>query len=181
MSNVLLETKQELSLKRIATDGGLLSVLLGSIVMGSLAYHAEIWHDDYPPDLQEKAGPMSKRAKRERLVVAVPFLALLLGGPVFSNRRLRQQNGGKLSLPAAAANAYAIWSVFNLFDLLVLDYAILMGLKPRFAILPGTQGTEKSYQDYKFHFIGFLKGQSYGLVLSLIIAFVMSRKQSKHL
>jgi hypothetical protein len=143
--------------------------------MASLAYDAEMWHQDYPPDVQERAGPMSERARRERLVVAVPLFAILFGTPVISNLKLKRERGGKLSFPAAAANAYAEWLVFNLFDLLVLDYLILIGLQPRFAILPGTEGMP-AYRDFRHPFVGFLKGLAIGLIPSLLIALLTGKQ-----
>ena len=144
--------------------------------MSSIWYNEEIWHDDYPPDIRERAGPMSERAKRERIVVAVPFLAILLGGPLVSTLRLKRRSGGTLSFATAATNVYALWAFFNLFDLLILDYLFLLILKPRFAVLPGTEGMN-SYQDYRFPFVGFLKGLAYGLVPSLLIALIATRRR----
>ena len=167
---------KELSAKRVLVDGGVMSALLGAIVMASLAYDAEMWHQDYPPDIQERAGPMSERAKRERLVVAVPLFAILFGAPLRSNLKLKRERGGELSFAAAAANAYAVWLVFNLFDLLVLDYLILIGLNPRFAVLAGTEGMP-SYRDIRHLFLGFLKGMVVGLIPSLLIALLTMRKQ----
>ncbi|MGA7729984.1 MAG: hypothetical protein WCD37_01795, partial [Chloroflexia bacterium] len=72
--------------------------------------------------------------------------------------------------------AYAVWLVFNLFDLLVLDYLILIGLNPRFAVLAGTEGMP-SYRDIRHPFLGFLKGLVVGLIPSLLIALLTMRKQ----
>lgn len=178
MSTSFSDIGKELSARRVLVDGGLMSALLGAIVMSSLAYDAEMWHQDYPPDVQERAGPMSERAKRERLVVAVPLFAVLFGAPVLSNLKLKRERGGTLSFAAAAANAYAVWLAFNLFDLLVLDYLILIELKPRFAVLAGTEGMP-SYSDLRFPFLGFLKGLVIGLVPSLLIALLTTRQATR--
>ena len=50
-------TPDQLSAKRIVTDGSIMSGLLGSILMAIVYYNAEIMHDDYPPHIQEKALP----------------------------------------------------------------------------------------------------------------------------
>jgi hypothetical protein len=167
-----------LSAKHIARDGALLSAALGTIILVSLSYNAEIWHDDYPRAIQAQAGPMSARAKRQRQVVAVPFLTTLLGGLVASNLALKRQHGGQLPFLSAFlnayANAYAVATVFNVVDLLVLDYLILVGIHPAFAVLPGTNGMPE-YRDVRFHFLGFLKGLGFGIVPSLIIAWMTSR------
>jgi hypothetical protein len=64
-----IDLQHQLSTKRIITDGSILSVLIGLLVVGSMYYNAEIFHDDYPPAIQEKAGPMSQKGIKEGLRV----------------------------------------------------------------------------------------------------------------
>jgi hypothetical protein len=59
--------------------------------------------------------------------------------------------------------------VFNLFDLIILDWLFFCTIQPRSMVLPGTEGMT-AYRDYRFHFIGFLKGLGFTVVGSLIIA-----------
>jgi hypothetical protein len=59
--------------------------------------------------------------------------------------------------------------VFNLFDLLVLDWLFFCTIQPRAMLLPGTEGMA-GYRDYRFHFIGFLRGLGFCLVGGLVIA-----------
>ena len=163
-----------LSVKRILTDGSIMSAMLGSVIMSVVYYNAEIMHDDYPPHIQAKALPMSDAAKKQRVVVTIPFITLLLGFPAYSNLKLMRQNHGHLSLKNAFVNAYAVFAFSNLFDLLILDYLVMLRMRPRFAMLPGTKESDYS-NDYFFHFAGFLKGMGYGMIPSLIIAYLTSR------
>ena len=175
MRNKLAEAKTQLSIRRILTDGSLLSGVSGTLIVGSLYYNPEIWHDDYPPEIQEKAAPMSDVAKRQRLVVAIPTFVALLGILISSNLKLKRQNHGELSFISAFLNTYSVFTVFNLFDLLVIDYLIMIRMRPGFAVLPGTEGME-AYNDVFFHVEQFLKGAGYGTVPSAIIAFLVTRK-----
>lgn len=138
MNQRLVELQRQVSAKRIIVDGSILSGLMGTVVIASMFYHAEIFHDDYPPDIQEKAGPMSQRAKRQRRIVALTLFLLLFGVPSYSNLKLKRRHQGKLTFLAAWLNAYAVSAVFKLFDLLVIDYLIVIGLQPEFVVLPGT-------------------------------------------
>jgi hypothetical protein len=61
--------------------------------------------------------------------------------------------------------------VFNTFDLIILDWLIFCTIRPRAMVLPGTEGLT-GYRDYRFHFIGFLKGLGFSLVGSLLITFL---------
>ncbi|HEX2740847.1 MAG TPA: hypothetical protein VHM69_10385, partial [Rubrobacter sp.] len=59
--------------------------------------------------------------------------------------------------------------VFNLVDLLILDWLVFNTLRPGFVVLPGTEGA-RGYSDYGFHFRAFLKGVVGALVVSFIVA-----------
>jgi len=52
---------------------------------------------------------------------------------------------------------------------LVLDWLIFCTIQPRRIVLPGTEGMA-GYRDYRFHFIGFLKGLSFCSVGGLFVA-----------
>ncbi|MDH3734751.1 MAG: hypothetical protein OEU54_14585 [Gemmatimonadota bacterium] len=58
-------------------------------------------------------------------------------------------------------------SVFNLVDLLILDWLILVRIQPGFVVLPGTEGLA-GYDDYRFHGHAFLIGTTGILVVSLL-------------
>jgi hypothetical protein len=177
ISNQLAKLGRQVSVEHAATDGALLSGVLGALALGSLYYNAEIWHQDYPPDVREKAGPMSAAAKRQRAVVAVPLILTALGVPVYSNLKLKRRNRGELSFLSAFVNAYAVGQMWNLFDLLVLDY-LLFKLRPDFAVLPGTEGMA-AYDDFSFSVRGFLKGLWLGSIPSMATAWLTSRKRNR--
>jgi hypothetical protein len=63
MNQRLVELQRQLSAKRIIRDGSMLSGLLGLLIVVAMRYNAEIFHDDYPPDIQAKAGPMGQVRK----------------------------------------------------------------------------------------------------------------------
>ncbi|CAA9549928.1 MAG: hypothetical protein AVDCRST_MAG88-692, partial [uncultured Thermomicrobiales bacterium] len=122
-------------------------------------------------------GPMSPAAKRQGRILALPLLAVLLGGPALSTWRLRQRTEGHLAFASAFAHAYALLVVCNLVDLLVIDYLLLVRLRPSFAVLPGTAGMA-AYDDLGFHVTGFGKGLGFGLVPSAAIAWFASRRHA---
>ena len=66
-------------------------------------------------------------------------------------------------------SAFITLLVFNIFDLLVLDWLIFNTLQPKMIILPGTQGMA-GYKEYAFHFRGFLKGLVFCLMGALVSA-----------
>jgi energy-converting hydrogenase Eha subunit B len=64
---------------------------------------------------------------------------------------------------------FTLFIVFNIVDLLILDWLIFCTLTPKFMILPGTEGMA-GYKDYGFHFRGFLIGCIICLVSALAFA-----------
>ena len=148
--------------------GLLLSLVLLVIMFISAAVARDMWVGDYPPDIRAKYGPMSARSAHLR-----PFFAVLVFGatlliPLLGLFALQQQVGHLSFIPALVFSALSIL-VFNLFDLLVLDWLFFCTVQPRIMVLPGTQGMA-GYRDYRFHFIGFLKGLGFCGVGGLVIA-----------
>ena len=70
--------------------GTILSVLMILSFVGAAYLNPEIWLPDYPPDIRERFGPMSERAKRQRRLVGIPTFLLLAGVLVISSVRLAQ-------------------------------------------------------------------------------------------
>ena len=149
--------------------GSVLSLLLSIAILGSLRFNPEIWLADYPAEIRANFGPMSEKAKKQRNVFAIFFLLTVIGLPSISIWQLYRASGGQVGFGAAFLNTWIILMVFNLFDLLVLDWLIMVRIQPKFIFLPGTEGMEV-YNSYGFHFKGFLKGTVLTLLASLAIA-----------
>jgi hypothetical protein len=151
--------------------GAILSVLMSIAFIGTAYLNPEIWLSDYPPDIREEYGPIGERAKRQRKLVGIPVFLLLFGTIVFSIFRFAQL-GGELTFFSAFMLTFVMLMVFNLVDLLVLDWLIFVTIQPRIIVLPGTEGME-GYRDYGFHFRAFLKGVAGSLIAGLIVAGVV--------
>jgi hypothetical protein len=152
--------------------GGLLSAILCVLLLGVLWLNPEIMLNDYPPDVREKHGPMSERSKRQRLPVAVAIGAVALAIVVRSFSAVRADARGDISFVTAFVHLFVMFSVFNVVDLLLLDWP-LVAIGPRFMVLPGTEGLA-GYKDYRFHLRGFLIGTFLILVASGLMAGVVA-------
>ncbi|MBA2681739.1 MAG: hypothetical protein H0U76_25505 [Ktedonobacteraceae bacterium] len=180
MDQKRVELKRQFSAKRVILDGSIFSGLIGTLIVGSLSYNAEMWHGHYPRDIQEKAGPMSQRAKRQRRFFALPFVVIFFGMPLSSTLKLKRQNKGTLSFLTAFLHAYALFGFATFFDIPVLYSLLIVLWQPDFVVLAGTKGMA-SYHEYAFPLVGFLKGLGIALVPSLLIAFLTSSKRAKGL
>jgi hypothetical protein len=162
------------ALQHIVTDGALLSLVLGVLVMGSLMYNPRLWLQDYPKAVQVKVPPMSKQEKRQQRLMMVPFLLLMFGAPYLSVTLVKAANGGALTFPIAYLTVWGMLQFFNLFDAVVLDYLILTLMKPKFAVIPGS--TVEDYLDggLALQLRNYLKGIVICTILALPIAFIGS-------
>jgi hypothetical protein len=136
--------------------GLVLSAALTILMIISGAIALDMWVGDYPADIRQKYGPMSHRARRLRPFFATAIFAVVLVVLFLGLFDLRTGLGVAAWIPALAFGALTLL-VFNLFDLLVLDWLFFCTIQPRAMVLPGTEGMA-GYRDYRFHFIGFLKG-----------------------
>jgi hypothetical protein len=149
-------------------NGLILSLLLTILVVIGGAVALDMFVDNYPPDIQQKYGPMSLRAARLRPYFATLFFIPVLVVPLIGLFRLQREIESIGFLQAFAYVGVTVL-VFNLFDLLILDWLLFCTLQPRSMVLPGTEGMA-GYRDYRFHFIGFLKGLGFTVMGGLLVA-----------
>jgi len=147
-----------------------LSLVLTLFAALSGAIALDMFVDNYPPAIQAKYGPMSARAARLRPFIAALLFITIFGIPLVGLFALQAQVGALPFLPALAFSVIALLT-FNTFDLLILDWLFFCTIQPRAMVLPGTAGMP-AYRDYRFHFVGFLKGLGFSAVASLLIAAV---------
>ena len=152
--------------------GCVLSAVLSVLLLGILWLNPEILLNDYPPDIREKFGRMSERAKRQRLPAAIVLGAVVLVIVALSLSAVRANGGGRIPFLIAFVHLFVMFSVFNVVDLLLLDWP-LVAITPSFMVLPGTEGSA-GYNDYWFHFRGFLIGSVLIPVVSGVMAAVVA-------
>jgi len=148
--------------------GLILSAVLMILMSISLGIAPDMWVGDYPPDIKEQYGPMSARAARLRPYVAAAFFLAVIAIPLLGLFALKAQLG-RVSFITALAFAGIALLVFNAFDLLILDWLLFCTIRPPWIVLPGTEGLA-GYRDYRFHFIGFLKGLGFCALGALLVS-----------
>ena len=70
-----------------------------------------------------------------------------------------------------ALTAYALWTVVNWFDALVLD--CLWFCHDKHFVIPGTEDMTDAYHDYWFHIKGALLGMALGIPAALMAGIVV--------
>jgi hypothetical protein len=152
--------------------GLVLSLVLTILTVASGAIALDMFVDDYPPDIKQRYGPMSPRAARLRPFVAALLFITALVVPIIGLSALQAEVLSVSFLPALVFSSITLL-VFNVFDLIILDWLFFCTIQPHSMVLPGTEGMA-GYRDYRFHFIGFLKGLGFSAVGSLLITVLWS-------
>ncbi|WP_282791653.1 hypothetical protein [Streptomyces sp. CC224B] len=149
--------------------GLVLSVLFTAALFAGAALSRDFLLNDYPPAIQRRYGrPKSARGRRVAVlfgvfVWAVCALPLLTAAMIGLDGAL---DDGLEFLPAAVCGAL-VFATLTAWDLLVVDWAILAGLRPRLLVLPGTEGMP-DYRDLRFHLDAALKGTPLILAVGLL-------------
>lgn len=154
-------------LGHVLINGTVITLAVSVIILASLVYNARLWLQDYPKAIREAVPPLTPTEKQQRAVVAVLFMGVLFGGLLLTAIQLRER---ALSFGEAYLLFFLMLFLFNLFDAVVIDLLILTGLKPKFVILPGAEGMEYLFNDYRKHVGDFLKGIVFCVVASLPFA-----------
>lgn len=101
-------------------------------------------------------SPQTRRKKLAAAVVIALIMALTL---FFVNHAGNFLQGFLIS--------YLIWLMIDWYDCFVIDWIWVCHSKK--LIIPGTEDLVDSYKDYRFHFIGSLKGMVIGLPVCLLV------------
>lgn len=128
----------------------------------------ELLLSEYPPDIRARVGPMRETTRRRAKGLQLPLLGALGAVVVAGLWQLRSATG-ELTFVDTLLASNVMFQVWNLLDLVWLDWFILMTLRPRFMILPGTEGMA-GYRNYAFHARQFLRG----IVLTFILALMVT-------
>lgn len=162
-----------INISKILLDGALLSILASIILIGILRFNPRLFLQDYPDEIQNQVPPKTDQEKRQSLMVGIPFLLLLFVVPFISTLVLKRQSGEMFSFFHLFFNAFGVVFIFNLVDLLLLDWLLFCFITPSFLVIPGTNGMQ-AYKDYGYHFRAFLIGTILSIAAGLVIAGIVS-------
>jgi hypothetical protein len=148
--------------------GLILSALLLGVILAAALFKPAVAAGVGVPDVSAPVVPAGADMRRQRKRLAVPVFLAIIG----------TLTAAVWTLPAAGvtpgfgtvfAIGFLVAFVFNLFDLLVIDWLLIVAWHPRWFVPPGTAG-DAANRSYGFHFKGFLKGLGFCVVAGLITA-----------
>jgi len=154
---------------RMILHGAILSVLASLLLIAVLRFNPRLFLQDYPEEIQKRVPPKSAKEKRQSLLVGIPFLLLVVAVPFLSTLALKQQGGDQVTFMQLFLNAFGVAFLFNLVDLVLLDWFMFCYITPKFLVIPGTEGIA-AYKDYAYHFRASLIGTLLSAVAGLVMA-----------
>ena len=158
---------------RTLLEGAILSVIASILLMAILRFNPRLFLQDYPEEIQNQVAPKTETEKRQSLIVGIPFLIVVVAVPFISTLILKRQSGEEVSFLHLFLNAFGIVFIFNLVDLLLLDWLMFCSITPNFVVIPGTEGMP-AYKDYGYHFRASITGTILSIVAGLVIAGIVT-------
>ncbi len=153
-----------LNTARIVQDGALFSVVASAYLLLLLRFNPRIFLGHYPEEIRRIVPPRSNKERRTALL-----LGMLIAVPLGSALIWRTATLGSRSFWDLFAYAFGVLFIFNLVDLVILDWLIVCWFQLGWAILPGTEHI-KVPNPYLHHFKEFLMGTVGLAMIGLAIA-----------
>ena len=122
---------------------------------------------DYPKDIQEAATlkePTEQQNTKSKLFSAIGSLVIFGAIILFGIAQFRLE---RTSIWNLCGFIFIIAMMWNVIDLLVMDWLIICTITPKWVVIEGTDGC-KGYKDYWYHFKGFLIGCLYTTLMAVI-------------
>lgn len=127
---------------------------------------------NYPPKIQERVKtldeykdkiPTENNKIATKIFASIIFLIIII-------LILRYVNG-YTTFKDAFIYGFLLWTIVNLWDLIVLD--IIWFCHDKYFVFKGTEDMTDEYHNYMFHFKGFLIGESLALIICLLAALII--------
>lgn len=137
-----------------------LLIIIGLLHNPRMALHS------FPQAIQDAVRSKTVHEKRLTAIYSLGTIAALFITP-FAYALMVEET----SFSVIWLHVFAIAMVFNIVDLLLIDWLLLCMITPSWAIIPGTESGHaySAYKDYRFHFNGFITGIAFCVALPTII------------
>lgn len=150
--------------------GFLLCAIATVCIVGSQIVNARLWLKSYPQTIQNAVPPRTKSEKLFKLISGIPFMAALVGLPLIAAYIYKQSINPDPGFFQYFLIIFSTSFMFNLYDLVVLDWLIFCFITPSYQIIEGSEHLIKEYKNYSFHLRGLYIGLIMGLFYSLLSA-----------
>lgn len=150
----------------ILVYGLVTSLLLSVLILTSLYIQPRIWIQKLPEEVQISISPKTKKEKKQTYIVLILFLSILLALPIIAVTNY----GSHPTLLETWVINFSIYFLFNLTDLLIIDWLIVCTITPGFLKIKGVD--IQVYKNYLNHLQDFFKGIILIAVLSILSSLI---------
>ena len=162
----------QIYLTRILTDGGILTVIVSTVLVLMLYFKPRMALSDYPEDVRAAVPPRTKEEFRAGIILTIPLLILLIAYPLRSIHRMEFILGGEISYGMAFLVIFCEYFMVSMFDLIVLDWLMFYTWTPKFLVLPGTEGFA-GYKNFRPHLKAqLITGNLTVIIFSALLALI---------
>lgn len=151
--------------------GAILSAVMLTIIFASFFIAPGIWVDSAPPLVREAAGPMSPRDEQAKGIIQVITIVAIVMVLSSSILRLLALSSGRANFWSIVLSIFLVIQVYNLVDLLLVDWLLVATIRPSFVVFPGTEQVA-AYGDYGFYLRGFVIGIFGALLFGIVGAII---------
>lgn len=155
-----------------ALHGSFFALVLAAFALGILRFNPRLFIKHFPESVRQSQPPLSRSEMMVGYAIGLPFLIVIVGGPVLAAWLFHQATGA--SGASVFVHAFIVGMTANLADWLIVDLAILGGIRPAWAAPAGVAISEIPFEHGR-HFVDFLKG---GVGFALIAGLAMWIVQS---
>lgn len=120
-------------------------------------------------EMRDEEGHFTKKRNLKTVLGGILFIFFLIGILYVGNLCLMESAGESPGLLMLWINSFSIFFLIHLYDLVVLDYFVVIKWHPKFLNLPETN----YYRSFRPHLNGFLKGIPIGIGASLITSILV--------
>lgn len=118
--------------------------------------------------IRDDNGKLKKEFNWKLIVGIVLSTTLLFGLLYVGNKFLINSLPENPSFLQFFLNSFGIFLVIHIYDLIIVDYLIIVKWHPKFLKLPNTE----YYTTMKPHYEGFVKGFPIGVIASLLVSLI---------
>ena len=118
--------------------------------------------------VRDNNGKFKKELNWKSILAVLVSLTVMFGLLYVGNMSLANTLSESPGFLKLFLNSFCIFLVIHIYDLVVLDYLIIVKWHPKFLKLPNTD----YYTTMKPHYEGFIKGLPFGVIASLIVSLI---------
>lgn len=146
-------------------DGVIWSAMWITILIIMMKIYPKSIVHNYPKNIQNMAIVPNIKNKTLYYILMIIFWIVIIGYLIYSG--VSHYHYKVSPIWTLMLHTFIVTMVWNVIDLLFMDFLCMCTITPKFIVLQGTEGN-KDYKNYLFHLKGFIKGSIYCIISAIV-------------